>query len=120
MSALGTQHSAGSASPRSGSSPNSVTDWLPLAAPSDLKKPSSNWWLALLERALISRAMDDLEVTKDYRPNPDKPHEGQAQVPVLGERPRNPSAYRGCAAQPPARRGDCLLSLAPADAGRRA
>jgi len=30
-----------------------------------------------MERALISRAMDDLEVTKEYRPNPDKPREGK-------------------------------------------
>ena len=30
-----------------------------------------------MERALISRAMDDLEVTKEYRPNPDKPLEGR-------------------------------------------
>src|SRR4051812_18565003 len=72
MSALGTQHSADSAS-----SPNSGTDWLPLAAPSDLKSPSTKWWLSLLQRALTPRAMDDLEVTKEYRPTPDKPLEGK-------------------------------------------
>lgn len=51
--------------------------WSPLPAPDDLNNPSAQWWLSLLERALISRAMDDLEVTKEYRPNPDKPHEGK-------------------------------------------
>jgi 2-oxoisovalerate dehydrogenase E1 component len=51
--------------------------WQPLAAPADLEKPGVDWWLSLLERALISRAMDDLEVTKEYRPNPDKPLEGR-------------------------------------------
>jgi 2-oxoisovalerate dehydrogenase E1 component len=45
--------------------------------PDDPRSPSTKWWLAVLERALISRAMDDLEVTKEYRPNPDKPHEGK-------------------------------------------
>ncbi len=53
------------------------TQWQPLPAPSDPRNPSTDWWLAILERALISRAMDDLEVTKEYRPNPDKPHEGK-------------------------------------------
>jgi 2-oxoisovalerate dehydrogenase E1 component len=52
-------------------------DWQPLSPPSDPKKPSVEWWLSILERALISRAMDDLEVTKEYRPNPDKPREGR-------------------------------------------
>ncbi|HEX9987604.1 MAG TPA: transketolase C-terminal domain-containing protein [Chloroflexia bacterium] len=66
MSALDTQHSA-----------LSTTDWRPLHAPDDPKNPSTEWWLSLLERALISRAMDDLEVSKDYRPNPDKPREGK-------------------------------------------
>jgi 2-oxoisovalerate dehydrogenase E1 component len=51
--------------------------WQPLPAPSDLKKPDTGWWLSILRRALISRAMDDLEVTKEYRPNPDKPLEGK-------------------------------------------
>src|SRR6476620_5298541 len=51
--------------------------WLPLRPPDDISRPSVDWWLLLLERALISRAMDDLEVTKEYRPNPDKPHEGK-------------------------------------------
>ena len=64
MSALGTSASTG-------------TEWRPLAAPSDPANPSTEWWLALLERALISRAMDDLEVSKEYRPNPDKPMEGK-------------------------------------------
>ncbi len=45
--------------------------------PENLKQPSTDWWLSLLERALVSRAMDDLEVSKEYRPNPDKPHEGK-------------------------------------------
>jgi 2-oxoisovalerate dehydrogenase E1 component len=53
------------------------TEWSPLPAPEDPKHPSAEWWLLVLERALISRAMDDLEVTKDYRPNPDKPLEGK-------------------------------------------
>src|SRR5436190_1453886 len=66
MSALSTQHSA-----------LSTEAWRPLAAPPDPKKPSTDWWLSILQRALISRAMDDLEVTKDYRPNPDKPQEGK-------------------------------------------
>src|SRR5947208_9390699 len=65
MAALSTQHSALS------------TEWRPLAAPADLKNPTPEWWLSVLRRALISRAMDDLEVTKDYRPNPDKPLEGK-------------------------------------------
>ena len=65
MSALGTQNiSAG-------------TQWLPLHAPSDPRNPTADWWLSVLERALISRAMDDLEVTQGYRPNPDKPLEGK-------------------------------------------
>src|SRR5206468_10996074 len=66
MSALSTQHSVLSTDP-----------WRPLSAPTDPKKPSAEWWLSILQRALISRAMDDLEVTKEYRPNPDKPHEGK-------------------------------------------
>src|SRR3712207_1652836 len=53
------------------------SDWLPLSAPQDPANPGTEWWLALLQRALISRAMDDLEVSKDYRPNPDKPLEGK-------------------------------------------
>jgi 2-oxoisovalerate dehydrogenase E1 component len=65
MSALSTQH------------PMAGTQWRPLPMPDDALSPSTEWWLALLERALISRAMDDLEVTKEYRPNPDKPHEGK-------------------------------------------
>ncbi len=65
MSALSTKHTA------------SRTEWRPMPAPDDLSSPSTEWWLAILERALISRAMDDLEVTKEYRPNPDKPHEGK-------------------------------------------
>ncbi len=52
-------------------------DWLPLEAPANLDKPTADWWLSVLRRALISRAMDDLEVSKEYRPNPDKPHEGK-------------------------------------------
>src|SRR5437763_11253164 len=67
MSALTT----GSAAPALGA------EWRPLPAPDDPAKPSAGWWLSVLERALISRAMDDLEVTKEYRPNPDKPHEGK-------------------------------------------
>ncbi len=51
--------------------------WHPLAPPDSADAPSTAWWLALLERALISRAMDDLEVTKEYRPNPDRPQEGK-------------------------------------------
>src|SRR5436305_4720467 len=66
MSALSTQHSL-----------LSTTSWEPLSAPPDLDNPSTEWWLSILERALISRAMDDLEVTKEYRPNPDKPLEGK-------------------------------------------
>src|SRR4051794_37231568 len=53
------------------------TQWRPLAAPDAADTPSTAWWLHLLERALISRAMDDLEVTKEYKPNPDRPHEGK-------------------------------------------
>src|SRR5437764_1424170 len=52
-------------------------EWRPLPAPDDPAKPSTEWWVSVSERALISRAMDDLEVTKEYRPNPDKPHEGK-------------------------------------------
>src|SRR6476660_8732071 len=52
-------------------------EWQPLSAPEEISKPSTEWWLAVLERALISRAIDDLEVSKEYRPNPDKPHEGR-------------------------------------------
>jgi 2-oxoisovalerate dehydrogenase E1 component len=51
--------------------------WRPLAAPADKANPNTEWWLSVLERALISRAMDDLEVTKEFRPNPDKPLEGR-------------------------------------------
>src|SRR5688500_12795554 len=51
--------------------------WEPLQPPDNINNPSGEWWLRLLERALISRAMDDLEVTKEYRPNPEKPHEGK-------------------------------------------
>jgi 2-oxoisovalerate dehydrogenase E1 component len=57
--------------------PASAQAWRPLAAPSDLENPGTEWWLSVLERALISRAMDDLEVTPGYRPNPDKPFEGR-------------------------------------------
>ncbi|HUS14457.1 MAG TPA: thiamine pyrophosphate-dependent enzyme [Chloroflexia bacterium] len=53
------------------------TDWRPLAGPHPGPAPSTEWWLRILERALLSRAMDDLEVTKEYRPNPDRPHEGK-------------------------------------------
>ncbi len=53
------------------------TQWRPLPAPADLSKPTPEWWLSILERALVSRAMDDMEVSKEYRPNPDKPHEGK-------------------------------------------
>src|SRR5256885_994757 len=53
------------------------TQWRPLATPDVAETPSTAWWLQLLERALISRAMDDLEVTKEYKPNPDRPHEGK-------------------------------------------
>src|SRR5215212_925050 len=67
MSALST----GSTAPALGA------EWRPLPAPDAPRKPSAAWWLAVLERALISRAMDDLEVTKEYRPNPDKPLEGK-------------------------------------------
>src|SRR6476661_7321748 len=66
MSAPGTQQSSLIAS-----------SWRPLEAPTEVEKPSTDWWLSLLERALISRAMDDLEVTKEFRPNPDKPMEGR-------------------------------------------
>lgn len=52
-------------------------EWQPLSAPEEISKPGTEWWLAVLERALISRAIDDLEVSKEYRPNPDKPHEGR-------------------------------------------
>jgi 2-oxoisovalerate dehydrogenase E1 component len=48
-----------------------------LPFPDTPQTPSTAWWLALLERAFLSRAMDDLEVSKDYRPNPDRPHEGK-------------------------------------------
>jgi 2-oxoisovalerate dehydrogenase E1 component len=57
--------------------PPIASAWQPLAAPPDLANPSTDWWLSVLERALISRAMDDLEVTPGYRPNPDKPLEGK-------------------------------------------
>ena len=53
------------------------TVWRPLPAPEQGAQPSTEWWLQLLERAFISRAMDDLEVSKEYRPNPDKPLEGK-------------------------------------------
>src|SRR5438045_3980181 len=59
------------------SAPALGAEWRPLAPPDDPGSPSAGWWLSILERALISRAMDDLEVTKEYRPNPDKPHEGK-------------------------------------------
>jgi 2-oxoisovalerate dehydrogenase E1 component len=48
-----------------------------MPAPANPRKPDTEWWLSILRRALISRAMDDLEVTKEYRPNPDKPLEGK-------------------------------------------
>ncbi len=57
--------------------PAIAQEWQPLPAPDDLNSPSTGWWLAILERALISRAMDDLEVSPGYRPNPDKPMEGR-------------------------------------------
>ena len=57
--------------------PDAVSGWQPLPAPAAPEAPATAWWLALLERALISRAMDDLEVSKEYRPNPDRPHEGK-------------------------------------------
>lgn len=53
------------------------TPWRPLAPPEPGAAPSAEWWLQILARALISRAMDELEVTKEYRPNPDRPHEGK-------------------------------------------
>jgi 2-oxoisovalerate dehydrogenase E1 component len=58
-------------------SKRTAAEWRPLSAPDDTSNPSAQWWLTVLERALISRAMDDLEVSKEYRPNPDKPHEGR-------------------------------------------
>ena len=51
--------------------------WRPLSPPADRARPAPEWWLSVLERALISRAMDDLEVTREFRPNPDKPLEGR-------------------------------------------
>lgn len=54
-----------------------AASWRPLPSPSDKANPTTAWWLSVLERALISRAMDDLEVTKEFRPNPDKPLEGR-------------------------------------------
>src|SRR3954452_837030 len=54
-----------------------ASGWQPLPFPDSPATPTTAWWLAILERALISRAMDDLEVTKEYRPNPDKPLEGK-------------------------------------------
>jgi 2-oxoisovalerate dehydrogenase E1 component len=51
--------------------------WRPLPPPADRARPAPEWWLSVLERALISRAMDDLEVTREFRPNPDKPLEGR-------------------------------------------
>src|SRR3982751_2282127 len=59
------------------SAPALGAEWRPLPPPDDPGNPSPPWWVSILERALISRAMDDLEVTKEYRPNPDKPHEGK-------------------------------------------
>lgn len=55
----------------------SAAVWKPLGSPADKGQPGVDWWLSVLERALISRAMDDLEVTKEFRPNPDKPLEGK-------------------------------------------
>src|SRR2546423_1376213 len=60
-----------------GRSSASTGAWQPIPLPSNPNKPDADWWLAILRRALISRAMDDLEVTKEYRPNPDKPLEGK-------------------------------------------
>jgi 2-oxoisovalerate dehydrogenase E1 component len=57
--------------------PAIAQEWQPLPAPDDLKEPSTEWWLKVLQRALISRAMDDLEVSPGYRPNPDRPLEGK-------------------------------------------
>src|SRR4051812_5749248 len=54
-----------------------LTAWRPLAPPAAGAEPSADWWLQILERAFISRAMDDLEVSKEYKPNPDRPHEGK-------------------------------------------
>ena len=53
-------------------------EWQPLSAPEEISKPGTEWWLAVLERALISRAIDDLEVSKEYRPNPRQAPRGTA------------------------------------------
>jgi hypothetical protein len=57
--------------------PAPTPGWQPLPFPDVPDDPTPAWWLAVLERALISRAMDDLEVTKEYKPNPDRPQEGK-------------------------------------------
>lgn len=49
--------------------------WQPLAAPID--QPDLGWWLTILERALLSRAMDDLELTPGYKPQPENPTGGR-------------------------------------------
>src|SRR5438067_9589276 len=59
------------------SAPALGAEWRPLPPPDDPGNPSAGWWLSILERALLSRAMDDLEVTKEYRPNPDRPEQGR-------------------------------------------
>jgi len=49
--------------------------WQPLAAPT--ASPDLGWWLTILERALVSRAMDDLELTPGYKPQPENPAAGK-------------------------------------------
>src|SRR6476646_217986 len=55
-------------------------EWQPLSAPEEISTPSTEWWLAVLERALISRAIDAVEGAKEYRRNPDKPQEGRLNL----------------------------------------
>src|SRR3954467_11915675 len=51
--------------------------WRPLPFPGTAAAPGAEWWLALLERALISRAMDELELTESYKPNLKNPAAGR-------------------------------------------
>ncbi len=52
-------------------------DWKPLATPVQPDAPDAGWWLSIYERAWVSRAIDELELTKGYKPSRENPAEGR-------------------------------------------
>lgn len=57
--------------------PSYNQDWKPLDFPANPAEPAADWWLAIYERAWVSRAIDELELTKGYKPSRENPAEGK-------------------------------------------